>query len=96
MRILMQNYINKDEYLFTKMGTLDIDELLKHLPRLIRENDTVKGAILSALSGVVATHEDILLLSKKMDERFEAVDKRFEEIIAQMDKRFEAVDKRFE
>lgn len=31
----------------------------------------------------------------RMDERFEAVDKRFEDLIHYMDKRFEAVDKRF-
>ncbi len=41
------------------MPTIDIDELLRILPQLIRENDTVKGAIITALSGVVATHEDI-------------------------------------
>ena len=41
------------------MSEIDIDELLKILPKLIRENDTIKGAILSALSGIVATHEDI-------------------------------------
>lgn len=31
-----------------------------------------------------------------MDKRFDAVDKRFEEMQQQMDKRFEAADKRFE
>ncbi|TXT66624.1 MAG: hypothetical protein BAJALOKI3v1_20087 [Promethearchaeota archaeon] len=71
------------------MSKIDIDELLKILPKLIRENDTVKGAIISALSGVVATHEDIVELNKAMDKRFEAMQKT-------MDKRFEAMDKRFE
>ncbi len=65
--------------------TNDIEDLLKILPQLIRENDTVKGAIISALSGVVATREDIKDLIKEMDRRFEAVDRRFE-----------AVDRRFE
>ncbi|MBD3214146.1 MAG: hypothetical protein GF311_16170 [Candidatus Lokiarchaeota archaeon] len=60
------------------MSKIDIDELLKILPKLIRENDTVKGAIISALSGVVATHEDIVELNKAMDKRFEAMDKRFD------------------
>ena len=31
-----------------------------------------------------------------MERRFEAIDKRFEDLIGNMDKRFEAVDKRFE
>jgi len=34
-----------------------IDDLMEILPKLIRENDTVRGVVLSALSGVVATHE---------------------------------------
>jgi len=33
---------------------------------------------------------------KRMDERFEAVDKRFEDLMHYMDKRFEQTDKRFE
>ena len=33
----------------------------------------VKGAIILTLSGVVATHEDILMLINKMNERFEAI-----------------------
>ncbi|MHA1732355.1 MAG: hypothetical protein ACTSU5_10440 [Promethearchaeota archaeon] len=71
---------------------IDIDELLQILPKLIRENDTVKGAIITALSGVVATREDIKELIAEMDKRFEAVDRRFEAV----DRRFEAVDRRFE
>ncbi|MBD3215267.1 MAG: hypothetical protein GF311_21850 [Candidatus Lokiarchaeota archaeon] len=78
------------------MSKIDIDELLKILPKLIRENDTVKGAIISALSGVVATHDDIVKLTEAMDKRFEQMDKRFEFIIDRMDKRAEQVDKRFE
>jgi hypothetical protein len=49
------------------MNGINIDELLEILPKLIRENDRVKGAIISALSGVVATHEDIVQLTKEMD-----------------------------
>jgi len=78
------------------MSKINIDELLEILPKLIREDDRVKGAIISALSGVVATHEDIVKLTEQMDKRFEAMDKRFEA----MDKRFEqmqaTMDKRFE
>lgn len=64
---------------------MDIDQLIKILPKLVRENDTVKGAIISALSGVVATHEDIQTLMKAMDRRSEVVDRRFEVV----DRRFE-------
>ena len=78
------------------MSKINIDELLKILPKLIRENDTVKGAIISALSGVVATHEDIVELTRTIDKKFESMDKRFESIQQQMDKRFESMDKRFE
>ncbi len=59
---------------------IDVDELIKILPQLIRENDAVRGAILSALSGVVATREDIKDMIREMDRRFEGVDKRFEMI----------------
>ncbi|HMF34128.1 MAG TPA: hypothetical protein VKK79_22075, partial [Candidatus Lokiarchaeia archaeon] len=60
-----------------KHMSIDIDELLKILPQLIRENDTVKGAILTALSGVVATHLDVEMVIQAMEKRFEAVDRQF-------------------
>ena len=85
------------------MTEFEIEQLLKILPKLIRENDTVKGAIISALSGVIATREDIQELIKMIDRRFEAVDRRFEaadnrykELIEVMNKRFEAMDQRYE
>ena len=78
---------------------MDKEEFLKLLPRLIRENDEVKGAIITALSGVVATKEDIKNIIEMMDKRFEAMqlymDKRFEAMQLYMDKRFEAMDNRF-
>ncbi len=40
----MTAHDNPDKY------DLDVERLLEILPRLIRENDTVKGAILTALS----------------------------------------------
>ncbi len=80
------------------MSKINIDELLEILPKLIRENDAVRGAIISALSGVVATHDDIVLLNEAMDERFKAIqetmDKRFEAMQKTMDKRFEDTDKK--
>ncbi len=66
---------------------IDVDELIKILPQLIRENDAVRGAILSALSGVVATREDIKDMIREMDRRFEMVEKRFEMV----DKRFNMI-----
>ncbi|HDZ16930.1 hypothetical protein LCGC14_1725190 [marine sediment metagenome] len=71
---------------------IDKNELLKLLPKLIREDDEIKGAIITALSGVVATKDDIARIIENSNRRFEAMDKRFEA----MDKRFEAMDKRFE
>ena len=82
------------------MNEFDTNYLLDILPKLIKENDTIKGAIISILSGIVATKEDIKDVIRAMDKRFEAIqlqmDKRFEAIQLQMDKRFEAMDKRFE
>ncbi len=40
----------------------------------------------------IATKADIAELRREMDQRFEAIDRRFE----QMDQRFEAIDRRFE
>ncbi|MHA1489843.1 MAG: hypothetical protein ACTSRI_09320 [Promethearchaeota archaeon] len=57
---------------------IDKNELLKLLPKLIREDDEIKGAIITALSGVVATKEDIARLIELSNRRFEAMDKRFE------------------
>ena len=44
---------------------------MEKLPTLIKENNLIKGAIISALSGVVATKEDIKELIREMDKRFE-------------------------
>ena len=68
---------------------MEKEEFLKLLPKLIQEDNEVKGAILTVLSGIVATKDDIKLV-------IEEFDKRFETMQTQMDKRFEAMDKRFE
>src|SRR6056297_1031984 len=85
------------------MSDPEIKKFIKMLPDLIKNNDEVRGAIIGALSGVVATKGDIKVLTKEMDKRFEAMDKRFEAmdkrfeaLTKEMDKRFEAMDKRFE
>lgn len=66
---------------------MEKEEFLKLLPKLIREDDEVKGAIISALSGVMATKEDIQRVIEHSDKRFEALQK-------EMDKRFETMDER--
>ncbi|MHA1371377.1 MAG: hypothetical protein ACTSRA_16865 [Promethearchaeota archaeon] len=70
------------------MPNINKEELLRILPQLIREDDTIKGAIITALSGVVATREDIRDLIEAMDRRFEEAAKEREALREQMDKRF--------
>ncbi len=82
---------------------VDKNELLKILPKLIREDDEIKGAIITALSGVVATKDDITRLLENSNRRFEEINKRFEEINKRFEemeivnnKRFEEINRRFE
>ena len=79
---------------------IDKNELIKLLPKLIKENDEIRGAVISALSGVISTKDDLKVFSERMDKQFEELikqmDKRFESMQQQMDKRFDLVDKRFE
>jgi hypothetical protein len=70
------------------MSKIDIAELLKILLKLILENNTVKRAIISALSGVVATHDDIVKLTEAMDKLFEQMDNRFKKLIDLMNTGF--------
>ncbi len=63
---------------------MEKEEFLKLLPKLIREDDEVKGAIITALSGVVATKDDIKRVIKESNKRFEA-------LMKEMNERFEAV-----
>lgn len=64
---------------------MEKEEFLRLLPKLILEDNEVKGAIITALSGIVATKEDIARLIEHSDRRFEAMDKRFEAMQKQMD-----------
>ncbi|MHA1490943.1 MAG: hypothetical protein ACTSRI_15015 [Promethearchaeota archaeon] len=85
---------------------MEKEDFLKLLPKLIIEDNEVKGAIVTALSGVMATKNDIERVIEhsdkrfeKMDERFEKMDERFEKMderFEKMDERFEKMDKRFE
>jgi hypothetical protein len=68
------------------MSDIDIKKLLKVLPQLIRENDTVKGAIITALSGVVATRDDIRDLIREMDKRFDDLKKDVKNDIVELRK----------
>ncbi len=72
---------------------MEKSEFLKLLPKLIREDDQVKGAIITALSGVVATKDDIARIIENSDRRFEAIDKRFEVLISQINIGFEQTRK---
>ncbi|HEC38372.1 MAG TPA: hypothetical protein ENI29_09050 [bacterium] len=69
---------------------MEKEDFLKLLPKLIVEDNEVKGAIITALSGVMATKHDIERIIEHSDKRFEKIDKRFEK----MDKRFEKMDER--
>lgn len=59
---------------------MEKEEFLKLLPKLIREDDEVKGAIITALSGVVATKDDIAKIIKHSDRRFEEATNERKEI----------------
>lgn len=54
---------------------MEKEEFLKLLPKLIREDDQVKGAIISALSGIVAIKNDIESILDHSNKRFETIGK---------------------
>lgn len=55
---------------------MEKEEFLKLLPKLILEDNEVKGAVLTALSGVMATERDIKRIIEHSDKRFEKIDER--------------------
>ena len=78
---------------------MEKEEFLKLLPKLIQEDNEVKGAIITALSGVMATKDDIERVIRNSNQRFEEVNQRFEEInqrFEEVNQRFEGVNQRFE
>ena len=83
---------------------IDIDELIEILPELIKTNDRIKGAIITALSGVMPTTEDIKAIVNEMKLGFEQMqentDRRFEQMQENTDRRFEQMqentNRRFE
>lgn len=50
---------------------IDKNELIRLLPELIREDDTIKGAIISALSSVITIKDDIERLIEHSNRHFE-------------------------
>ncbi|MHA1252447.1 MAG: hypothetical protein ACTSRP_20855 [Candidatus Helarchaeota archaeon] len=81
------------------MNSINIDELRKILPKLIKEDDAIRGAIIKALSRVLSTKEDLKDLIAHFDKRFEALqtdfNKRFEALQTDFNKRFEALQTDF-
>jgi methyl-accepting chemotaxis protein len=59
---------------------MEKEEFLKLLPKLIVEDNEVKGAIITALSGVMATKSDIEKIIEHADKRFEKIDDKFNQI----------------
>ena len=59
---------------------MEKEDFLKLLPKLIVEDNEVKGAIITALSGVMATKHDIERVIEHSDKRFEALQKQVNEI----------------
>ena len=75
--------------------SFNLEELKRILPQLIKEDDAIRGAIISALSEIMVTRDDLKLLVeemrdgfKQMDGRFEKMDSRFEELAIQNQKGF--------
>jgi len=83
---------------FNQISPVVLEEAIANY--LKKHPEVMERALLSSgFLDKLATKEDLRLLIKMMDKRFEAVDKRFEAIdkrFEAMEKRFEAVDKRFE
>ena len=93
----------KTKAIFSKLGeeAISSDEMIllvlkaqtNHFEHLDKDLRTEMAALNKEL------REEMILLRRDMDKRFEQVDKRFEQVdkrFEQVDKRFEQVDKRFE
>lgn len=65
---------------------MEKEEFLKLLPKLIREDDQVKGAILSALSGVVSTKDDIQRQIEHSDKQFKLIEEQISALNNNMSK----------
>ncbi|KKN62088.1 hypothetical protein LCGC14_0515300 [marine sediment metagenome] len=65
---------------------MEKEDFLKLLPKLIVEDNEVKGAIITALSGIMATNHDIERVIEHSDKRFEKIDEKFEKIDERIEK----------
>ncbi len=65
---------------------MEKEDFLRLLPKLIVEDNEVKGAIITALSGVMATKHDIERVIEHSDKRFEKMGERFEKMDGRIEK----------
>ena len=84
------------------MSEDEILAVIRRHPEAIAEALESKPELLTSLMVRLApwdrfaTKEDIKMLIDLINKRFEAIDKRFEDLISYSDKRFEDINKRFE
>jgi hypothetical protein len=75
-----------------------IEQLRRNLPRLLREHPEVRHELWGMMLEVFPSRQEFMELLQEMralredtNRRFEAVDRRFEELRLEMDRRFEAI-----
>jgi len=69
---------------------------IRELVDAVVPQPVLAGIDAQLLERMVRVEEELKSQRELMDQRFAAVDKRFEDLMAHSDKRFEAVDKRFD
>ena len=69
---------------------------IRELVDAVAPQPVVAGIDAQLLERMVRVEEELKAQRELMDERFTAMDRRFEDLIGYMDKRFDAVDKRFD
>jgi len=89
----MNNFATILEHELEETFEVKNKESLHRLTVFLAENIVHKSAY---DQNIAELRSDIKLIAETMQQGFEAIDKRFEDIFKYMDKRFEAVDKRFE
>ena len=69
---------------------------IRELVDAVVPQPVLAGIDAQLLERMVRVEEELKSQRELMDQRFAAVDKRFEDLMAYSDRRFEAVDKRFD
>lgn len=69
------------------MRTITPEEVIKALPRILKEHPEIKVELYQILSQEYVTRAELKEYMERSDKRFERIDKRFEE----MDRRFNAL-----